>query len=106
MQEQRKDPTLKTAWEAAHNGEQGYVIEDDLLYRLYTRQEEASAKRLIPKKRRAKLLALSHGSPLAPHLGRRRTTTKLAKRLFWPGMTSEVRQLVRECEECQKCNQS
>ena len=70
------------------------MIEDDLLYRLNSRQEETSAKHLIvPMKWRAKLLALSHGSPLAAHPGRRRTTANLAKRFFWPGMTSEVRQL-------------
>ena len=49
-------------------------------------------------------MRLAHGSPLAAHLGCKRTTKKLQRSFFWPGMSKDVREMVQRCMECQKVN--
>ena len=103
--EQKADLELKQAWEAAEAGHPDYVVENGLLYKWKGTGESVKHKCLVvPKKKRAKLLALAHGSPLAAHLGRRKTLNKLARRFHWPGMSVDVRQLLQQCVECQKGN--
>ena len=58
----------------------------------------------MPTKRRQHLVRLVHGSPLAAHLGRKKTTEKLLRRFYWPGLSRDIRDTVRECVECQKVN--
>ena len=93
------------AWEEANSKESStYEIQDGLLYQ--TKSVEAKQLVVVPKKRWAKMLPLVHGSPLVTHVGRCRTLDKLSRQLYWPGMTSDVWRLVKECTEWQRGNKS
>ena len=105
--EQKADLELKQEWESAEAGHPDYVVENGLLYKWKGIGESFKHKcSVVPKKKRAKLLALAHGSPLAAHLGRRKTLNKLARRFLWPGMSVDIWQLLQQSVGCQKGNRS
>ena len=51
-----------------------------------------------------RLMKENHDSCSAGHPGRSiaRTYSQLARRHYWPGMTSDVRKFVRSCDACQR----
>ncbi|KAD5961580.1 hypothetical protein E3N88_13053 [Mikania micrantha] len=52
------------------------------------------------------LLHEFHTTATGGHSGYYRTYRRLAANLYWPGMTSTVKQFVRECDVCQRCKAS
>ena len=54
---------------------------------------------------RQKALGLAHSIPLAEHLGRKKTHTRLAQRFYWPSMRQDVAEFCRSCGACQKFSQ-
>ena len=44
----------------------------------------------------------AHDIPLGGHFGRDKTLANLAKNFFWPGMTTDVEDYVKSCNNCQK----
>ena len=56
----------------------------------------------IPADRTLKTMLLKemHDSPMAGHLGVRKTLWKLAQHYYWPGMRKEVHQYVQSCVAC------
>ena len=57
---------------------------------------------VVPRKFRAEVLALAHCSPLAAHLGQKKTRSKILTEFFWPGLNLEVGQFCQSCEDCQR----
>ena len=51
---------------------------------------------------RAKLVSEHHETPMAGHLGIRKTYARLQERFRWPGMRKEVESFVRTCDVCQR----
>ena len=99
LEEQKKDVTLRKAWKKAEDGESSsYVVSGDVLYHCEEQREgEKMFQLVVPTKRRQHLVRMAHGSPLTAHLGRKKTTEKLLKRCYWPGLSRDVRDTVREC---------
>ena len=65
----------------------------------------AEAERLcIPKWGTLRLNRLleAHDIPLGGHFGREKTLANLAKNFFWPGMTKDVEDFVKSCNNCQR----
>jgi hypothetical protein len=56
----------------------------------------------VPKPARAAVLRECHDNPTAGHLGIGKTTARLALRYYWPGMSREAAQCVRNCPYCQR----
>jgi hypothetical protein len=44
----------------------------------------------------------AHDIPLGGHFGREKTLANLAKNFFWPGMTKDVEDFVKSCNNCQR----
>ena len=57
---------------------------------------------MVPVKYRQAIFQLGHASALAGHMGARKTTERISKEYFWPGMTVELDCLARSCDVCQK----
>ena len=57
---------------------------------------------VLPPSYRAEVLRLAHDVPMAGHLGRERTLTRLRRRFWWPGIVADVTEYCRTCEECQR----
>ncbi|KAJ0764722.1 putative nucleotidyltransferase, Ribonuclease H [Helianthus annuus] len=47
-----------------------------------------------------------HTTATGGHSGFYRTYRRLAVNLYWPGMTSTIKRLIRECDICQRCKAS
>jgi hypothetical protein len=50
---------------------------------------------------RQEIIELAHGTPLAGHLGVRKTCQKVLQHLYWPRLKSDVAQYCRSCHICQ-----
>ena len=102
---QAEDTTLKGVWKNLHNGDLGYVLHNDILYRKcrkdekWTDEEEAL---VLPKAYRNRVLEASHSAVYAGHLERDNTLAKIKRLYYWPGMATAVRRMCRSCPTCQK----
>lgn len=45
---------------------------------------------------------MAHIAPLAGHFGISKTSNRIKRRFFWPGMCHDIRDLCRRCQTCQK----
>ena len=109
IQLQLEDKTLEKSRMAARTeqktdeSDHSYIIEDDVLYRLYReKNKEPVMQIMVPKSLRLPLLQMAHECLLAGHGGRRRTTERLYSNFFWPGIHDDVKQFCRTCDRCQK----
>jgi hypothetical protein len=51
---------------------------------------------------RTSINAETHNSPAAGHPGRENTYSILARIYFWPGMSSDIRQFIENCDVCSR----
>ena len=57
---------------------------------------------IVPRTGRMAVLRAAHDHPLAGHRGVDKTTQNITCRFWWPGMTSNISQYVKNCASCQK----
>ena len=100
---QADDASLSTLWESAEKGEDGYVVRGQTLYHQSTDEWGSEFEQLvIPIKYGKEVMVMAHSSPLAAHLGKKKTVKKLLKEFFWPGLSRDVGEHCRSCEQCQR----
>ncbi len=68
---------------------------------MYRQSKEDGTQLVIPKQYRKQILELGHLVPWSGHLGFMKTLMRIAKRFYWPGMYSEVKNFCKTCPECQ-----
>ena len=56
---------------------------------------------VVPEPYRAKILSIAHETPLSGHLGIRKTTQKILKHFYWPGIWKDVANFCNSCHMCQ-----
>lgn len=78
-----------------------FCLKDNLIYKRVKSPSE-SWKLLIPQDFRIELLREAHDAKCSAHQGFRRTLKKLQNNYYWPKMSSDVKQYVRKCRDCQK----
>ena len=60
---------------------------------------------VLPPTYRKKVLQIAHDLPLAGHLGKDKTLTRISRRFFWPTLSQDVASYVRSCPACQRTRQ-
>ena len=85
----------------------GFFRREGILYRKYqppgtTNEDDATDQLVLPIQCRQSVLQLAHNIPLAGHLGRRKTASRILQRFYWPGIFRDVSDHCRSCPECQK----
>jgi Integrase zinc binding domain/Integrase core domain len=55
---------------------------------------------IAPARLIGRLFQLAHSSPRAGHLGVRRTIARIQESFYWPMMSLEIADLVRQCQPC------
>ena len=100
-EEQKADETLQQAWEVTEEKGSEFECKNDLLYHRTGKREE-ELQLAVPTTRRKKLIRLVHIYPMAAHMGRKRTSEKLCRRYWWPGLCQDVKRFIQECVECQR----
>jgi hypothetical protein len=105
---QRDDASLKKYWQLA--GEKNdtkskvsFEVNKGLLYRKYTDPAGRVYKQLVvPTPLRDKVMTVAHDSPMAGHMGVRRTIDRIWQVFYWPGICSQIRRFCRSCDKCQR----
>ena len=103
---QQEDPTLQTLRvEAREKEDTPYQLEDGLLVKKVTNELGETRKLIaIPKDLRSSIFHTAHSASLAGHLGKKRTSSRIAQHFYWPGMGRFVKQMCQQCVDCQKGN--
>ena len=103
VSESASDPTLKQWRALAEKKEQGFLWENNLLYKAVTNHVmEVVWLLVLPQSFRKRVMDLGHER--LGHMGSRRVLLLLKRSFIWPGMGREVIKHCRSCPTCQKCS--
>ena len=113
MCEQKNDPSLSTLLAEAVSEKdiesvpQGYFIREGVLLRKWRPLVASAADEwrvlnqiVIPMPYRDEILRLAHDHHFAGHLGINKTSDRILRHFFWPGLKSDV---ARHCKTCHVC---
>ncbi|XP_076055262.1 uncharacterized protein LOC143033653 [Oratosquilla oratoria] len=114
IKEQKSDPSLKNLYEIVSSPEEvekmsrGFYIENGVLMRKW-RASTATADQpwqvrnqiVLPLGFRNNVLRLAHDTPLAGHLGVRKTLFNITQHFHWPTVVKDVAQYCKTCHTCQ-----
>ena len=85
-----------------------YYVCDDVLMRKWrpsdrpaTEVWSAVEQVVLPESFRPEVLRLAHETPLAGHLGIRKTQAKILRHFYWPRLHRDVVAICRSCHSCQ-----
>ena len=104
---QERDPTLDCVRQCLTrpprpNAVAVYEKKDGLLYRQYTKGDNCRRQLVVPKLLRKTVLEMGHDTPMAGHLGTKKTLERIRQDFYWPGVNSDVRKHCRSCDPCQR----
>lgn len=70
----------------------------------YVWQESSNTRQLfvVPQKLKEEVLAMFHDSLVGGHMGRDKTLEKLRQRVYWYGMSTDVKVHVATCDTCNR----
>ena len=88
--------------ERSGRGHVSYVKKNGILYRLYMADGVQKKQLCLPTQLRDDVLKLAHDSPMAGHLGDKKTRDRILADFYWPGMYNQIRQYCFTCPVCQK----
>ena len=106
-QMQKCDPSLDKYWDLTKQKEPyrgaSYCEYDMLLFRVFKKKDGLTCRQLVvPTELRSSVLKMAHDTPMAGHMGSRRTLDRIWHSFYWPGICREVRKYCRSCDICQK----
>lgn len=83
----------------------GFFRKSGLLYRRWLPKhggDEMSVEQLIlPQRCRSSVMSLAHSIPLAGHMGKNKTTSRILQRFYWPTVYQDVATFCQSCASCQ-----
>ena len=82
-----------------------FYFQDDLLVCDDTRDVGVSNKRrkvVVPKSMIIEIFNVTHESLNACHQGYHKTIERIREHFYWPGLTSDIRNLINSCKSCQE----
>ncbi|XP_062585038.1 uncharacterized protein LOC134246689 [Saccostrea cucullata] len=107
IEHQKTDESLKSILDMAQNGpyegKSYFILKNDLLYRVFEKNSDEKVFQIVaPKKLRNGIMSLAHDTPLAGHLGNKKTRERILQNFFWPGMYVDISRYCKSCSICQK----
>lgn len=87
---------LKTLWGLWES----LILIDNLLYYKWNTSHNEVLLLVAPREVRSVIFQQLHENRTAGHLGRERTLRSIKRRVYWPGMSSDVRRWCKECDIC------
>ncbi|RWS21970.1 pol polyprotein-like protein, partial [Leptotrombidium deliense] len=103
---QRREPALYDIIKNIKEHEaKGYRIIEKILYRTVKTEFGDRTLLCLPRKLINYVLNELHDSKEAGHLGFDKTMDKVRQRLYWKGMSKDVKTYIESCKECQFSNQ-
>lgn len=90
-------PDLKTfygLWESL-------IVNNHMLYYKWILPDNRETLLLVaPRQIRSQIFHELHDNRIAGHLGRERTIKSVKRRVYWPGMSSDIKRWCKECDIC------
>jgi len=112
LSEQERDETLHAIAEkilsgsvrkCKNGGSSRFLKRKGFMNREYATPDGRKYQQLVvPKKFRVHVLRVAHESSMAGHLGVKKTSDRVTREFYWPGVNSEVARFCRSCDVCQK----
>lgn len=108
--DQQNDVTLahcrKVALHVPPSENEAYYYDKGILmHRKFTRDMHDGVMHVdrivVPESYRSEILRISHAIPLAGHLGRDKTKSRIDAHFFWPKLSFDVSKFCATCHECQ-----
>ena len=79
-----------------------YVVTGDLLYRTFNRSDgEEWMQLVVPEVYRKQVLSLGHDTIMSGHLGTKKSSDRILRNFYWPGITGDVTRYCQSCDICQ-----
>ncbi len=98
--EQREDNSLVEARSKASERLDNFWWNNNLLFHSSTDpQGQTQEQVVVPRPHRKDILELAHKSATSAHLGVKKTTAKLYRHFYWPGLSYDVKVACKECSE-------
>ena len=85
-----------------HDKRHEYLLVDGLLCRTFTRNDEVLNQLVVPEVYRRYVLGLAHDTIMSGHLGVKKTSDRIMKNFFWPGISGDVKRYCQSCDICQR----
>ena len=114
VKEQLQDPTLGLLRETAASEREslemaeGFFVQGDVLMRKWwlpdrpaTEEWSVCEQIVLPRCYQGKVLRMAHESPLAGHVGVRKTLARIRQYFYWPQLRKDAVNFCRSCHECQ-----
>ena len=105
---QKADQSLDKAFEASRDGlprgKSGvkYKISKGILKRHFEKDGNVYSQVCVPQQLRLKVMKIAHDTPMAGHLGAKKTQERIWGEFYWPGMCADIRRYCISCDRCQK----
>ncbi|CAC5396944.1 Transposon Ty3-I Gag-Pol polyprotein,Transposon Ty3-G Gag-Pol polyprotein [Mytilus coruscus] len=78
-------------------------LKDEILIRNYESENEKNRRQVVlPFTERRNVLQRCHDDKTSGHLGTRKTLEKIRLTFYWPGLQSDVRLYIRDCDFCSR----
>ena len=122
--DQAEDPLLKLLWDylvgavepapevvaLASPSQKFYWVNREQFFvsrgLLFRRTLEYGNQLVVPSVWKDRVLQTYHDSPSAAHQGVARTKSRIRERLYWHGLSRDVRDYVATCEVCARCKKT
>lgn len=114
IQEQHQDPSLAPLWRRAGTVEDSKgvavaeFVDQGILMRKWRPSDRPAdedwwvqVQIVAPSGFRGEILRLAHETPLAGHLGVKKTLARVLKQFYWPTVRRDVLNFCRSCHACQ-----
>lgn len=82
-----------------------YKIKNDAIFVKYHKTPDSSDfkyKLLVPKSKRIDVIKECHDNPMSAHFGAFKTTKRILQKYYWPGVSNDVKQYVKNCDVCNR----
>lgn len=105
---EQNDPTIPALRDAIHRQLARFPPELGIRVSIGECEVDADDRVLFRKRRwvpdseplRTRLIQEAHDSPMSGHPGHNALYSLLARQLFWPNMSADVKRFVRNCDQC------
>jgi len=103
---QQTDSSLQSLFALCDDSGSDYMLQSGVLAHVFrdsVSPPAAAVHQIVaPFVLRPRLIQIAHEIPAAAHLGIAKTTARLQRHFYWPGITTDIKEYCRTCDVCQK----
>lgn len=98
---QHEDESLEECFKWAKKKEKSYELDGKILLHCENVGGNKIKQVVLPHCKRSEVIKMAHDTPLAGHLGEKKTIQRIKYSFFWPTIKNDVKKYCESCKECQ-----